>query len=183
MAYKETLKHHDAVSKELSEYYRMYMQSWSIVATGIFVGVLYALREPNAPLERPLVAALPLIFLFWFVLTGWFWAKFALYRRYLTELEEQMATIADATAPLPTLYRNHVTPTHMSGWQRWTHRLAIVIGALMYGPLSFVAAPHATAYVSCSSTAVLFIAYLALAALSLFYVFKLASNPKSGKKP
>jgi hypothetical protein len=89
--YAHSVRHYEFVAGQLTDYYRMYMQSWTVLITGVFVGGVFALKEAgDSSLAAHLLCILPLVMAGWFVLTGWFWGRFAMLRGYLQRLERGM---------------------------------------------------------------------------------------------
>jgi hypothetical protein len=99
--YALALQHYEFISKEFTEYFKMYMQSWSIVGSVIFVGIIFGLKVVESSgnemtLQRNLLCLTPILFLLWFLPTCWFWGYFDMYRRYLCWLEDKMSNLSGA---------------------------------------------------------------------------------------
>lgn len=136
--YVFAVRHYEFVSREFADYFRMYMQSWTIVGSAILVGVIFGLGRGQTPGNlRPVLLSLsPIILLLWFLLTTWFWAYFKMYRDYLDNLEDRMQTE----------FEEESTPTLYSKYQKYWFRkeammefLAGLIGLLVYVGLSWPA--------------------------------------------
>lgn len=96
-------KQYEFIVSQWTEYFKLYMQSWSIVISGIIIGTLFSFKlapqathttrassgEGDALLALSL-GIIPVLMLIWFLLTCWFWALFDTYRRRAKELEGQI---------------------------------------------------------------------------------------------
>ena len=99
--YALALQHYEFISKEFTEYFKMYMQSWSLVGSVLFVGIIFALKDVGSSgkgtsLQNNLLCVTPILFLLWFLPTCWFWGYFDMYRKYLRWLEEKMSNLPEA---------------------------------------------------------------------------------------
>lgn len=100
-SYELTMKHYELICKEFTDYFKMYMQSWSIVGSAIIVGAIFG---PEGKLNGKnvynyIVCAIPLLILIWLLTTSWFWGYFKIYRTYLSLLEERMLKLLNVIEP------------------------------------------------------------------------------------
>jgi hypothetical protein len=132
-------RHYDSVRTQLAGYFRMYMQAWSIVATGVFVGLVFGSGVPPF-LQGAIVCVIPLALLLCALLTSWFWAYFASHRSYLKKLE---GAFPGDNPTWPSLYADETAQRTERLWERVHTCFTCVVGGLVY--LAFVcpAAAHA----------------------------------------
>ncbi|MBI2820063.1 MAG: hypothetical protein HYX73_08795 [Acidobacteria bacterium] len=137
------LEHHKAVSAEYIECYKIYMQSWTIVVSALVVGVVFGLRDFTLSdnLQVIALAAVPLIFLLWVMLTAWFWAYFAMYREYLCALERAMRQLGIFPAGMPMIQFHSYRESWFRGWQQRLAEIAVAgVGFVIYIALAWVPA-------------------------------------------
>jgi len=145
--HEEEWKHYEFVSTQLADYYKMYMTAWSIVGTGVFVGVVFG-QGAVAALGTVIVCVIPFILLFCFLLTSWFWAYFATYRVYLKCLEDCLP--GDNRPGL------HKVKIRDDGTERWT----VVVGSLIY--LAFASSASFLVAKDCGHPLLMFLAMAAV---------------------
>lgn len=98
------------VSGRLSDRMKSYMQSWTIAGSAILVGVVVGLKdvclqEGELTGQGVLLGLSPVVFLFWYLVTSWFWAAFSAHRSYLSQLEKKLR--ASTGSEYPSYYSEH----------------------------------------------------------------------------
>jgi hypothetical protein len=165
LEYGRSARHYEFVAAQLAEYYKMYMQSWTVLVSAVLVGGLIALRAspPSASspsLEAHAMLILPFVMAGWFLLTSWFWARFSMLRRYLRELEGRMQGCQ------PDLFRRDEERFWSAG--AMPAGCAVFCAAAVYGLL--VAA--ASAHFSFPFQLVVWVGYVALALTSIGLAYR-----------
>jgi hypothetical protein len=88
----DLVAHYEFVVSQWTEYYKLYMQSWSIFGSAILVGLAVALSKfgdgvKSKDIPSEIAAIVPIVILIWFLLTSYFWAMFEMYSLYISDLE------------------------------------------------------------------------------------------------
>jgi len=140
------IQHYEFISKEFTDYFKMYMQSWSIVGSVLFVGIIFALKndeliKTDIQLYGILLSITPILLLLWFLPTCWFWGYFIMYRKYLHWLEER---IADLDGNYEDIVCFH---TYRQKWftgpvQTIPSGIAGLLIILIYGVLAYAVSEH-----------------------------------------
>lgn len=145
-SYDLALKHYESISKEYTETFKMYMQSWSIVGSAVLVGTILGLKDipdSGTSVRGTLLCATPLIVLLWFLLTSWFWGFFEMYREYLRGLEGLIEKLMDWDAGAKVV-RFH---SYRHDWYKGRAQIIAVVvacslGFLLYLVLAWIASRH-----------------------------------------
>lgn len=147
-AYELALAHYEFVSKEFTEYFGMYMRSWSIAGSVVLVGAIFGLAKVDAQdggiLTGVLICIIPLALAMWFVVTSWFWAYFAMYRKYLQGLETSMSQLS---GPASDCVKFHSYREPWFSWevQRPATYLVSALAGLVYSGLALAGSRHVVA--------------------------------------
>lgn len=140
------VQHYEFVSKEFTDYFKMYMQSWSIVGSVLFVGIIFGLKDVASinnltSLQSNLLCLAPILLLVWFLPTCWFWGYFIMYRRYLCCLEKKISNLPGAPMNI-VCFHSYRHSWFEGAEQTWASIIAIGLLSLIYLGLAGSVSAH-----------------------------------------
>jgi hypothetical protein len=138
------LHNYDLITKTKTEHFKSYMQSWSILATGIVVSGIASIwafveGESNT-VANAVMCFLPVVGLIWFLLTAHFWSEFLLFNDCLAQMERRMNEVCEGAPGMSSdFFSGYVQPFAKSSIYRLHVFLAISLCFLVYVALAIMA--------------------------------------------
>ena len=159
-------KHYEFVVSQWTEYFKVYIQSWSIMGSALIVGAIFfpsKLPDAKSSLVKTLLGITPLLILVWFLLTSWMWAYLAIYRSYAEHLEKNMKKdFSNEISFYPEL--------HSKYGQKWLkskgHHAVLLLTLVLFFLIYIILACQASKSLFSSSDRncwILFVSYIACA--------------------